>query len=128
MGVSHLGCKQVQTKKMSWQAYVDGQLLATKKVISGAITGHDGSTWAASAGFSCAAGEVSKLKTGFNAGDSAAQQQPKLAAGLVLGGKKYMYLSGDKTTMNFMLAPGQGKGGATVAKSNQSFIIGTYDD
>ena len=37
---------------MSWQAYVDTNLLGTGKVQRAAIFGHDGSCWATSAGFS----------------------------------------------------------------------------
>jgi profilin len=36
---------------MSWQAYVDSNLVGTKKVIKAAIHGHDGNPWAFSAGF-----------------------------------------------------------------------------
>jgi hypothetical protein len=36
---------------MSWQSYVDDQLLATKVVTKAVIAGHDGSVWAASEGF-----------------------------------------------------------------------------
>jgi len=35
---------------MSWQSYVDDQLLATKMVSAAAIAGHDGNIWAKSAG------------------------------------------------------------------------------
>lgn len=37
---------------MSWQAYVDTNLLKTGNVQRAAIFGHDGSCWATSAGFS----------------------------------------------------------------------------
>lgn len=37
---------------MSWQAYVDNQLLATGKIAQAAIYGHNGSLWATSPGFS----------------------------------------------------------------------------
>ena len=36
---------------MSWQAYVDSNLVGTKFVTQAAIFGHDGGKWAASAGF-----------------------------------------------------------------------------
>jgi profilin len=36
---------------MSWQAYVDNQLLATGKIAQAAIYGHNGSLWATSPGF-----------------------------------------------------------------------------
>ena len=36
---------------MSWQQYVDSNLLGTKKIHQAVIVGLDGSTWAASKGF-----------------------------------------------------------------------------
>lgn len=37
--------------KMSWQDYVDKQLLASRCVTKAAIGGHDGNVWAKSEGF-----------------------------------------------------------------------------
>ena len=37
---------------MSWQSYVDDQLLATKMVKHAVICGHDGNIWAQTANFS----------------------------------------------------------------------------
>jgi profilin len=37
---------------MSWQAYIDNQLLATGKIAQAAIYGLNGSLWATSPGFS----------------------------------------------------------------------------
>jgi len=36
---------------MSWQAYVDSNLVGTKKIAQAALVGHNGATWATSAGF-----------------------------------------------------------------------------
>lgn len=36
---------------MSWQDYVDNQLLASRCVSKAAIAGHDGGVWAKSEGF-----------------------------------------------------------------------------
>lgn len=41
---------------MSWQDYVDKQLLASKCVTRAAIGGHDGNVWAKSEGFEVSAG------------------------------------------------------------------------
>ena len=40
---------------MSWQSYVDDQLVATKMVKHAVICGHDGNIWAQSAGFTVSA-------------------------------------------------------------------------
>ena len=37
---------------MSWQSYVDDQMVATGHVLKGAITGLDGTVWATTPGFS----------------------------------------------------------------------------
>ena len=36
---------------MSWQSYVDDQLISTKVIKNAVIAGHDGNIWATSAGF-----------------------------------------------------------------------------
>jgi hypothetical protein len=36
---------------MSWQSYVDDQLLSTKMIKHAVICGHDGNIWASSADF-----------------------------------------------------------------------------
>ena len=40
---------------MSWQDYVDNQLVASKCVTKAAIAGHDGTLWAKSEGFEVSA-------------------------------------------------------------------------
>jgi len=50
---------------MSWQSYVDDQLLATKMVSQAVICGHDGNIWAASAGFGVTAAELKNIATNF---------------------------------------------------------------
>jgi len=50
---------------MSWQSYVDDQLLATKMVSQAAICGHDGNIWATSTGFGVTAAELKHLATNF---------------------------------------------------------------
>lgn len=47
--------KEFKSKKMSWQDYVDNQLIASQCVSKACIAGHDGGVWAKSEGF-----EVSK--------------------------------------------------------------------
>jgi len=47
---------------MSWQSYVDDQLISTKVIKNAVIAGHDGNIWAASAGFPVSfAAKTSKL-------------------------------------------------------------------
>ena len=42
---------QFQVQHMSWQAYVDTNMVGTGKILKAAIYGHDGSLWATTAGF-----------------------------------------------------------------------------
>ncbi|CAJ0759515.1 16763_t:CDS:2, partial [Entrophospora sp. SA101] len=49
---------------MSWQSYIDNQLLATGKIAQAAIYGHDNSLWATSPGF-----KVSTLVAAFDNAD-----------------------------------------------------------
>ena len=74
---------------MSWQAYVDTNLVGTGSVTKACIIGHDGSVWATSAGFSIVGDEGTKLVGGFtNPGGLR-------ASGLYLAGDKYFVLRAD---------------------------------
>jgi profilin len=48
---------------MSWQSYVDDQLMATKFVNHAVIAGHDGNIWAQSAGFTVSLAQCSGTVT-----------------------------------------------------------------
>lgn len=41
----------IQKSNMSWQDYVDNQLMASQCVTKACIAGHDGNIWASSKGF-----------------------------------------------------------------------------
>jgi Profilin len=73
---------------MSWQAYVDDQLVGTGHVTAAVIIGHDGSVWAHK-NLNLAAGEGVKVVAGFK--DSAAV----LGSGVVIGGVKYLSIKAD---------------------------------
>ena len=70
---------------MSWQSYVDDQLLATKVVTKAAIAGHDGAVWAASQGFSLSAEEIKALLTNFEKSEVFAQN------GVNVAGNRYFF-------------------------------------
>merc|ERR1711874_488004 len=52
---------QHHTENMSWQSYVDDQLISTKVIKNAVIAGHDGNIWAASAGFPVSVEELKSL-------------------------------------------------------------------
>merc|ERR1711915_199458 len=43
---------------MSWQSYVDDQLISTNMIKNAVIAGHDGNIWASSSGFNVTAAEL----------------------------------------------------------------------
>merc|ERR1712183_1211192 len=73
--------------KMSWQSYVDDQLISTKVIKSAVITGHDGNIWASSAGFPVTAEELKSLLGKYASIDQMAMN------GVTIGGVRYMFLS-----------------------------------
>merc|ERR1711942_4695 len=82
-----------KNKKMSWQSYVDDQLLATKMVSQAAICGHDGNVWATSAGFGVTAPELKHIATNFG------NMSVMPMSGITVGGTKYMFLSANDKVM-----------------------------
>lgn len=67
---------------MSWQAYVDNNLVGSGALVKAAIHGHDGGCWATSAGFTVAPAEATALLAAFK--DPSAIR----ASGLKIGGTK----------------------------------------
>ncbi|KAG0046055.1 profilin, required for normal timing of actin polymerization in response to thermal stress [Gryganskiella cystojenkinii] len=104
---------------MSWQSYVDNNLVATGKVSKGAIFGLDGSQWAVSTGFSVDADEVNKLVAAFDSIDGVA------AGGLFLGHKKYVLLRNDPGRSIYARL---GSTGVCCVKTSQAVIVGYYDE
>ncbi|TPX54254.1 hypothetical protein PhCBS80983_g05986 [Powellomyces hirtus] len=74
---------------MSWQQYVDSNLLGTGKVQKAAIHGLDGSLWATSAGFSVGPAEAAAIVKGFT------DPSGLRASGIFIVGEKYMTLRAD---------------------------------
>jgi len=103
---------------MSWQSYVDDQLLATKMVSAAAIAGHDGNIWAKSAGFNCSPEEVKKI---LGSWDNASAMG---MGGVTVNGLKYMYLSGNDKVVRGKKA----SAGVHIFKTTQAVIIATYSE
>ena len=87
--VLHLGhvrsCfpKFVHPSDLSWQSYVDDQLLAAKTVTKAAIAGHDGNLWATSQGFGVTAEEMKVLLSNMGSTDVFAMSGLKVLGGCV---------------------------------------------
>ena len=76
--------------KMSWQAYVDTNLLASGMVTAAGIYDLQGNPWAYSAGFAAQVAEVAAVSAHFAAPAGLA------ATGAVVAGVKYMFVQGEE--------------------------------
>jgi len=103
---------------MSWQSYVDDQLLNTKMVTHAVICGHDGNIWAKSADFVVTPEELKAL-IGKYADTSMLAQ-----SGITVAGKKYMYLS----STDKVIRAKKGTSGVHAIKTTQTYILCVYED
>jgi profilin len=103
---------------MSWQSYVDDQLIATKMITHAVICGHDGNIWAQSADFKVTADELKTLLSKY--GDTGALA----ASGIVIAGTKYMFLS----STDKVLRGKKGPGGLHTIKTVQALIVCIYEE
>merc|ERR1711915_307905 len=97
------GCYLFIEVEMSWQAYVDTQMIQ-KNLKQAAIAGHND--------------DIKKLLNNY---ENSAEMA---ASGINLAGQKYFYLSGTDE----VLRGKQGKGGVHIMKTNQTVLIGVYDE
>ncbi|PKK72025.1 Profilin/allergen [Rhizophagus irregularis] len=103
---------------MSWQAYVDNQLLGTGRISQAAIYGHNGSLWATSPGFSLSPEEIKTLVDAF---DNAEKIQSN---GIYANGVKYFALNHDEKNIHGK----KGLDGVVAEKTAQAVIIGVYKE
>ncbi|KAL0274440.1 UNVERIFIED_CONTAM: hypothetical protein PYX00_006863 [Menopon gallinae] len=103
---------------MSWQDYVNKQLMGSKCVTKAAIVGHDGNIWAKSDGFEVSKDELLKLVQGFDDQDSLT------SGGVTLAGTRYIYLSGTDRVIRAKL----GKVGVHCMKTTQAVVVSLYED
>lgn len=103
---------------MSWQDYVDKQLLASNCVTRACIAGLDGNVWAKSDGFEVAKEEILKLVSGFE------NQDVLTGSGVTLAGQRYIYLSGTDRVVRAKL----GKVGVHCMKTTQAVVVSLYED
>ena len=111
---------------MSWGAYITNSLV-NKQDASGhvyndvltdaALMGFNGAEWAKTSGLSVSKAEVDKLNELFK------QKGTNNIPSVNLGGKKYQVTHYDGNAAYLKIKDG----GATVAKTNQAYIIGVYN-
>jgi profilin len=103
---------------MSWQSYVDDQLLNTKMVTHAVICGHDGNIWATSSNFNVSPGELKALIGKYNDTEKLAMN------GVEIAGKKYMYLSSNDKVIRAK----KGTSGVHTIKTEQTYIVCVYEE
>ena len=115
---------------MSWADYINNSLVnkqdAAGHVYSNVLTqaaiyGHNGTKWAATEKFEIGADEINKFNDFF-------KQTSNGTPSLMMGGKKYQVTHYEKEKdEKYAFAYLKIKeGGATIAKTNQAYIIGIY--
>lgn len=103
---------------MSWQDYVDKQLMASRCVTKAAIAGHDGNVWAKSEAFEISKDEVAKIVAGFE------NESLLTSGGVTIAGARYIYLSGTDRIIRAKL----GKVGVHCMKTQQTVVISLYEE
>jgi len=103
---------------MSWQSYVDDQLISTKMVKHAVICGHDGNIWAQSQGFTVSVDELKALLSKYSSVDQMAQ------SGVTINSIKYMFLSANDKVVRAK----KGTNGVHCIKTTQALIVCLYED
>ncbi|KAL7640474.1 UNVERIFIED_CONTAM: hypothetical protein RMT77_008749 [Armadillidium vulgare] len=103
---------------MSWQTYVDQQLMGSGVVAKAIIAGHDGTLWAKSNNVNPSKEELQKLS------DSFSDQSNLTMAGVVVEGEKYFYLSGSERVIRCK----KGKAGLHAMKTLKAILIAIFEE
>ncbi|KAI9247548.1 profilin [Sporodiniella umbellata] len=103
---------------MSWQSYVDTNLVGTGSVSQASIYGLTGDVWATSPGFQLRPSEVQEILSGF-------QNPEKIRAnGVHVAGEKYFVI----LTNERSIYGKKQEEGICIVKTDQTFLVGTYKD
>jgi len=103
---------------MSWQSYIDEQLMNTTFVKNAVIAGHDGNIWAASANFNVTVDELKKLLANYDNEDALAPVGARFA------NTKYLFISKSDRVLRFK----KDRAGAHCIKTVQALIVCIYDE
>ncbi|KAK0544068.1 profilin, required for normal timing of actin polymerization in response to thermal stress [Tilletia horrida] len=101
---------------MSWQTYVDSNLVGSGHISKAAILGLKGGVWAASPGFDIKPDEQKTVISGFTNPESVQ------ASGIRVAGKKYFTLQVNDRSQYGK----QGPDGVILVKTNQAVLVGIY--
>jgi len=101
---------------MSWQSYVDVQLISTGKVQKAAILGLKGGVWASTPGYTLSTEE-------FNAAINAFEKpEATQANGIRLAGQKFFTLSANQRSVYGK----KGADGCILVKTKQAVLVAEY--
>jgi len=101
---------------MSWQAYVDSNLLGTGRVSKAAILGQAGGVWASSPGYTLSAQEQKDIVAAFTKPDVVQ------ANGIRLAGQKFFTLSANERSIYGKKAAD----GCILVKTKQAVLVAEY--
>lgn len=103
---------------MSWQSYLDTQLIASGCIKECAIIGFQGEFWAKSADFNLRPNENTNLVRNFS--------DPNLprSSGVVVNGVKFMCIRADGNAVYGK----KGADGVVTVKTNKCIIVGLYHE
>lgn len=101
---------------MSWQAYVDNNLLGTGKISKAAILGQEGGVWATSKNYQLSPQEQTTILTAHNNPDATQ------ANGIRLANTKFFTLSADPRSIYGK----KGADGCLLVKSKRAIIVAEY--
>ncbi|KAI5122862.1 hypothetical protein M0805_003155 [Coniferiporia weirii] len=102
---------------MSWQAYVDTNLVGTGKIKRAAIIGLQGGVWATSAGYNLSTEEQRAIVAAFNNPGEAQSHGVKLA------GQKFFTLQATEQH----LYGKKGPDGCVLVKTTQAVLVTEYE-
>jgi len=104
---------------MSWQAYVDSNLLGTGKIAKAAILGQAGGVWATSAGYTLTP-EEQKAIISFLANKAGLEQAQ--SNGIRLAGQKFFTLQANERSIYGKKAAD----GCILVKTKQAILVAEY--
>mmetsp|Transcript_6556 Transcript_6556/g.21493 ORF Transcript_6556/g.21493 Transcript_6556/m.21493 type:complete len:128 (+) Transcript_6556:41-424(+) len=104
---------------MSWQTYVDTNLVGTGMVTAAGIYDLQGNPWAYSAGFAAQVAEVAAVSGHFAAPSGLA------ATGATIAGEKYMFVRGEENAEIYVK---KGAEGVVFYRCNTCIIVGHHND
>jgi len=101
---------------MSWQVYVDSNLVGSRKIARAAILGQAGGIWASTAGFTITLDEAKKIVAAFGSAETVQ------ASGVTLAGTKYFTLQANERSIYGK----KGADGVVIVKTKQAVLVAVY--